>query len=247
MTMILKTRNRLYTREEPTKDAKLIIIYCEGKKREKQYFNYFSEISSKIRLEVEAPAHHDNTSPYGLYKKAVSHIIKSADNSELKYEKDDEVWFVIDTDKWGVQIEELRDNCLEQENWNVAQSNPCFEVWLFYHLFSFESFDGMERSKGWKQYLNTKVAGGFDSKKHTILVKTAIENAKLKFDDTIDVGATEVFKLAESFYPFVEDKIEKALNKIEVKILNAETKKVIEESRKEINVEDFSFDKLEQK
>lgn len=29
--MIL-TKKRLYSREEPTKDAKLIIIYCEGKK-----------------------------------------------------------------------------------------------------------------------------------------------------------------------------------------------------------------------
>ena len=212
--MILKTRNRLYTREEPSKDAKLIIIYCEGKKREKQYFNYFSEISSKIRLEVEAPTQHDNTSPYGLYKKAVSHIIESEDNSGLKYEKDDEVWFVIDTDKWGIQIEELRVNCLEQENWNVAQSNPCFEVWLFYHLFSFEPFDEMENPKRWKQYLNNKVAGGFDSKKHSILIKTAIENAKLKFNDDIDIGSTEVYKLAESFYPFVEDKIEEALNRI---------------------------------
>ena len=33
----------------------------------------------------------------------------------------------------------------------------------------------------------------------------------------------------------------------EVKIPNAETQRVIEESRKGINVEDFSFDELERK
>jgi len=244
MIIMLRSRKLLYTREEPTKDAKLIIIYCEGKKREKQYFNYFSEISSKIRLEVEAPSQHDNTSPNGLYKKAVGHII---DTSNPKYEKDDEVWFVIDTDEWGRQIEELRANCLIQENWSVAQSNPCFEVWLFYHLFPFESFDKMKTPKGWKQYLNGKLVGGFDSKKHSILIKTAIENAKSKFDETMDIGSTEIFKLAESFYPFVEDKIEEALRKIEVEIPNVETQKVIEELRKGINVEGFSFDELERK
>ena len=209
--MMLRTRKLLYSREEPTKDAKLIIIYCEGKKREKQYFNYFSEISSKIRLEVEAPTQHDNTSPHGLYQKAMEQII---DTPNPKYEKDDEVWFVIDTDDWGRQIEVLRESCFKQVDWNVAQSNPCFEVWLFYHLFPFEFFEGAESAKGWKQYLNSKLSGGFDSKKHSILIKTAIENAKSKFDENMDIGSTEVFKLAESFYPFVEDKIEGALRKV---------------------------------
>ena len=35
--------------------------------------------------------------------------------------------------------------------------------------------------------------------------------------------------------------------RIEIKIPNAETQKVIEESRKGINIEDFSFDELERK
>ena len=35
--MKLRTKKFLYTRVEPTKDAKLIVIYCEGKKREKDY------------------------------------------------------------------------------------------------------------------------------------------------------------------------------------------------------------------
>ena len=203
--MILKTRKLLYVREEPTKDAKLIIIYCEGNKREDQYFNYFSEISSKIRLEVEPPSHHDDTSPNGLYQKAVTHII---DAYNPKYESYDEIWLVFDTDKWGEkQISETREKC-KKYNWNVAQSNPCFEVWLFYHLFEFEEFEGMNISKKWKQFVNSKISGGFDFKKHSIFIETAIKNAKLKFNNSMDIGSSEVFKLAESFYPFIEDKIE---------------------------------------
>ena len=208
--MRLKNRNLLYTREEPTKDAKLIIIYCEGKKREKDYFNYFSEISSKIRLEVEAPSQHDNNSPSGLFQKVISHTIKSKENPSPKYNIDDEIWIVFDTDKWGEQINTVREESKDY-SWNIAQSNPCFEVWLFYHLFEFEEFEGMENPNRWKTFLNKKISGGFSSKKHPIFVKTAIENAKKVFDESITIGSTEVYKLAESFYPYVSDKIEEAL------------------------------------
>lgn len=214
--MIL-SRNRLYTREEPKKEAKLIIIYCEGKKREYQYFIHFAELSSQIRLEVEAPSHHDNTSPLGLYKKAQKHIVKSEENLNPKYEltQDDEVWFVIDTDKWNDKILELRKNCRKYSNWFVSQSNPCFEVWLFYHLFKFEEFENMDSSKAWKSFLNEKIKGGFDSKKHPIFIQTAIVNSKMKFNPNLEIGSTEVFKLAESFLPFIKNKINEALCKIE--------------------------------
>lgn len=210
--MIL-TKKRLYLREEPTKDAKLIIIYCEGKKREDLYFNYFAEISSKIRLEIEPPSQHDDTSPLGLYDKAVSQIVKSDENSDPKYEltSSDEVWFVIDTDDWDRKITKLRDNCKNHTNWLIAQSNPCFEVWLFYHFFPFEEFKGMDISQNWKDFLNAKVSGGFDSRKHPIFIQKAIDNAKSKFEKEITIGSTEIFKLAENFYPLVKDKIDEAL------------------------------------
>lgn len=216
--MILKSR--LYDREEPSKDAKLIIIYCEGKKREDQYFNYFSGISTRIRLEIEPPKHHDDTSPMGLYTRAINHTLQSRENQNPKYEliDDDEIWFVIDTDDWGDKIDELRTNCNKHMNWLVTQSNPCFEVWLYYHFFKFETFDGMDVSKNWKTFLDTKKSGGFDSRKHPVYIKDAIENSKVKFEETgiiTEIGCTEVFKLAESIFPLVEEKIDKALHKIE--------------------------------
>jgi len=213
--MIL-TKKRLYLREEPQRDAKLIIIYCEGKKREDLYFNYFAEISSKIRLEIEPPSQHDNTSPIGLYDKAVSQIIKSDENINPKYEltNADEVWFVIDTDDWGSKINDLRKNCINHNNWLVAQSNPCFEVWLFYHFFPFEDFENMGISQNWKNFVNEKIPGGFDSRKHPIFIQKAIDNAKSKFEPTIAIGSTEIYKLAEKFHPLIKDKIEEALKTI---------------------------------
>jgi len=215
--MILK--HRLYKKEEPSKDAKLIIIYCEGRKREDQYFNYFSEISSRIKLEVEPPEEGDDNSPLGLYDKAVSHIVEAEENSSLKYElvKSDEVWFVIDTDSWEDKIDTLRDNCASHHNWEVAQSNPCFEVWLYYHLFPYEEFEGMEISKNWKTFLDSKTTGGFDSRKHPVYIKDAITNSKSQFskNKTVDkIGSTEVFKLAENMLPLIDDKIKKISHKI---------------------------------
>lgn len=146
--MKIISKSRLYSRSEPTREATLIIIYCEGKERESLYFNYFSEINSNIRIEVEAPEHDGDTSPTGLYDKAEKHIIKT-DSNNIKYEltDGDTVWFVIDTDSWEGKITELRDRCKTKSNWFVVQSNPCFEVWLFYHFHKYEKFEGMEISR----------------------------------------------------------------------------------------------------
>lgn len=56
----------------------------------------------------------------------------------LDVSQHDNVWFVIDTDLWGSKITDLRNFCnsqnagLDNETWFVSQSNPCFEIWLYY-------------------------------------------------------------------------------------------------------------------
>ena len=102
--------NRLFTRRDPEKDAKSIYIFCEGLKREFQYFLYFKGIDSRINIEVYPLESHENNSPTGLYEIAKTCLLKSADNPNPKYEllEGDEVWFVIDTDTWG-QIQDDAD------------------------------------------------------------------------------------------------------------------------------------------
>ena len=43
------TRNKLYQRKAPSREAKKVYIFCEGD-REVSYFNYFSGISSNIDI-----------------------------------------------------------------------------------------------------------------------------------------------------------------------------------------------------
>jgi hypothetical protein len=133
-----------------------------------------------------------------------------------KYELDegDQVWFVIDTDEWGSSIRELKDRCEPRLNWFVAQSNPCFEIWLYYHFFSQPAEnEHLNTCAEWKKHVNQAIPGGFDSRKHPIHIKHATENAEKHFrltDGYVSNGSTEMFKLAKQIYPPVESVIEKA-------------------------------------
>lgn len=210
--MILK--NRLFERREPAREAKSIYIFCEGVKREYQYFQYFKEIDSRINIEVYPLEPTDDNSPVGLYNKATACIIKTDENPNPKYELiegTDETWFVIDTDKWGDKINHLKENCNLHTNWNVAQSNPCFEVWLYYHFFEeIPSFEGYETSANWKPYLDNCIKGGFDSRRHPILINSAITNTEKNYLESNGfpiAGSTSVFRLANSIYYLVKEKI----------------------------------------
>jgi len=114
---------RSYARKAPDRDAKLINIYCEGANREPEYFKYFNELSSRIKLEkIPAPRQGDN-SPTGLDAQAYKDLIKPEPDNELKYNinENDEIWFVIDTDTWGAKINALKASCSEHINCNIAQ------------------------------------------------------------------------------------------------------------------------------
>ncbi len=127
----------------------------------------------------------------------------------------DNVWFVIDTDLWGSKITELRDFCraqnegLSDETWFVSQSNPCFEIWLYYHKFSEKPLEEeVERYSSIKEFVDAQIPGGFDSRKHPALIERAIQNASAIYEkegNAPKLYSTEVFKLGEVILPFVKD------------------------------------------
>ncbi|MEK7253185.1 MAG: RloB family protein [Bacteroidota bacterium] len=212
--------NRLFTRREPEKDAKKIYVFCEGKKRECQYFQYFQGIDSRINIVVHPLQGNENNSPTGLYQLANQCFSIGENAASPTYEllEEDEVWFVIDTDTWGAKVAELRTHCQSQSNWKIAQSNPCFEVWLYFHLFHEPAkFQWMEICETWKSILPDKIPGGFQSNKHSIFIGRAINNARSCFaleNDAPAAGCTEVFQLAAVIYGFCRKKIEGLLYRL---------------------------------
>ena len=216
--MILK--NRLFERVPPTRDAKSIYIFCEGVRTEYKYFQYFREMDSRINIEIHELKPDENNSPKGLMDIAKSCLDKTESNPNPKYEMlaGDEVWVVFDTDPDKLetrkpQIVQLREEC-NNLKWQVAQSNPCFEVWLYYHFCDKNAeFQGKEISKEWKRFLD-KEFGGFDTRKHPLYIETAAKNAENNFisqNNQPDIGATEVYKLSQSILPFVKNKLDAVL------------------------------------
>ncbi len=221
--MILSSA-RPFKKEEPSEEAKKFVIVCEGAKREADYFRYFEMMDSRIEVEIISPEDGDNNSPTGLIEKVrrLTSIGPEGEKPEYELTADDEIWFVIDTDTWGDKIEELRAEVAAETKLNmfVAQSNPCFEVWLCYHFSGeVQDFLGMNEADNWKTYLPTVVKpGGFDSKKHPILIRQALDSAKENYQENEArepaLATTQVFKLAEKIYAVIGKKIDSALLKM---------------------------------
>lgn len=193
-----------FKRNEPTREAKKIFIFCEGLKREYEYFEYFTKIDSRINIRINRLDQHDNNSPLGLFDSAE----KFFNATEIEFLEIDEVWFVIDTDQWGEQIKNLRDKCISK-GWNVVQSNPCFEVWLYYH-FKDDLIDEYDKCTEWKNIVNKLGDGGFDSRKHPIFIEDAIFRSKNNYKESNNspsVGSTQVYKLAEQIFSLLKEKI----------------------------------------
>jgi hypothetical protein len=219
--------NRLFNRNLPSREAKSIYIFCEGKDREYRYFYYFREMDSRINIEIYKLNSHEDNSPQGLFKIAINSIVEDENNPNPKYafQENDEVWIVLDTDKdkddsRKAQIEFIRKNIIDKKDWFIVESNPCFEVWLYYHFYpTIEKFEGIEKSKNWKSYVDANIKGGFDPRKHPIYIERATINAENNFkideNSKLNIGTTEIFKLSKSILTIIKSKIKEVLEKFE--------------------------------
>ena len=54
---------------------------------------------------------------------------------QYSLEADDELWLVIDKDRWpDAVLSQVAQKCSQDCNMQLALSNPCFELWLLLHL-----------------------------------------------------------------------------------------------------------------
>ena len=210
-------RSRRYERQEPLRDSRKIYIYCEGNKREFDYFRFFCGLSSNVNI-IPIPSKDGKTDPEKLMEAAREEFGINSDVSPkftLDISQQDNVWFVIDTDSWGSKITDLRNFCknqnagLDNEAWYVSQSNPSFEIWLYYHKFSEKPVkNDVDKYSSIKEFVDAQIPGGFDSRKHPAMLEAAIQNAKATYEEenqVLKLYSTEVFKLGQVILPFVKD------------------------------------------
>ncbi len=136
--MPIKRKFRPRKRRSGVRNPKLIIIATEGTHTEPTYFRdltsprYF--YNSRIHVEV---LEREGTAS------APEYIMKALDRfcDRYYYEEGlDELWLVVDTDRWGdKKLADVATKC-HQKGYQMAVSNPCFELWLLLHLKSLSEY-----------------------------------------------------------------------------------------------------------
>ncbi len=134
--MTIKGRKpRPLTREEhPLRDARLFVIATEDKYAPREYFRLFKNPRIKVHI---LPTEDNRSSP--------EHVLMRLDQFRDRYEtdKEDEFWLMLDTDHWiePNHIANFNRVCTEalQKQYQLANSNPCFEIWLLLHVFPLDA------------------------------------------------------------------------------------------------------------
>lgn len=123
--MALIRRQKLLDREVNRRDARLFIIATEDEETEPKYFETFT--SPRVKVEVLASQGGRSSPEFVLQRLA---------EMTRRYALDaaDELWLVLDVDQR--QTRTLAQVCAaaRRESFQVAISNPCFEVWLCRHF-----------------------------------------------------------------------------------------------------------------
>jgi hypothetical protein len=198
---------------------KMFILSYEGKISEKKYFEDFrnSELFNDSGLiEVISLKRPTNR---GSDPISVKKLLQEA-KKEYRFKDTDEFWLIIDRDDWeeihNHSFDNLVADCKKENNFFLAMSNPCFEIWLVLHLKDINEFNeeekrrivANERISNSKNYIDTvlsEIQGrGYNKRpKPEIflpLTKTAISRAKALDDENQDYPkqlGTHIYKLIE--------------------------------------------------
>ncbi|MBB6003383.1 RloB family protein [Arcicella rosea] len=190
----MQKENRNYKKSIPHRDSSWFIIICEGAKTEVEYFTYFHKLKQqRIKIKVVPPS--DNKSaPKWVLDKAV----KESEN--LNFNNYDQLWMVMDIDRWELKdLHTIQNECDKIVNWNLAISNPCFEIWLLAHAKDLETFSS-QSGRELKRHFGLLKDEGLFPKNPLQNLHLAIERAS-KADNSPhfipERGRTKVYLLAQ--------------------------------------------------
>lgn len=205
-------------RREAFRDARLIVIASEGKDTERIYFKALAKEYTNPRVHVHilerCENEKNNSSP--------EHVLKQLNDYKRQYEleSDDELWLVIDRDRWtDAMLSHVAKECAQDDYLHVALSNPCIELWLLLHLVDATMLTSEEqrlwmenrrKSKNADPYLKVRLRqemgsyheADYDAPMLINHVEVAIERARALDANPADrwpqTLGTRVYRLAES-------------------------------------------------
>ncbi len=205
-------------RREAFRDARLIVIASEGKDTERIYFKALAKEYTNPRVHVHilerSKDEQNNSSP--------EHVLKQLNDYKGHYEleSDDELWLVVDRDRWTeAMLSRVATECAQDNFMHVALSNPCIELWLLLHLVDATLLtpeeqqlwmENRRKSKNADPYLKVRLRqemgsyheSSYDAKMLIEHVEVAIARAKALDKNPADrwpqTLGTRVYLLAES-------------------------------------------------
>jgi hypothetical protein len=128
------SRTGLVNRRVQHRDARIFVIATEGSETERQYFTGLQErdLCDRSRVHIEVIA-----TPWAEGTSSPQHVFARLDAFASRYQLVDgldELWVVIDVDRWPEQqLSEVAQQCA-QKRYFMAVSRPCFELWLLLHI-----------------------------------------------------------------------------------------------------------------
>lgn len=133
---------RPFKRPSGKRDCNLIVIATEGRKTEPQYFEGLKKKYRNRKIHVEILEKDTNArSP----EKVLSFLNEFKDEYTLK--DNDELWMVIDFDRWGERKLAICNSKCKQKKYKMAVSNPCFELWLLLHIKNIDDYKSAEKEE----------------------------------------------------------------------------------------------------
>jgi hypothetical protein len=181
------------------KPKRFVIIAMEGAETEPRYFEEFKpsrEAETQIKL-VSNPNH--KSKPKEVFNRLAVAF------RPYSIRLGDEAWMVIDRDSWtDADLREVY-GAAQAAGFQIAMSNPCFELWLYLHLREAKPF--MDRHHCQRELAailpgySPDHKGGYDAAELAKTVREAIRRAKPGDDAPApswpNRQATLVYKLVE--------------------------------------------------
>jgi hypothetical protein len=158
-----REREEFFRESNTSEREKIFVLAFEGNITEEKYFSEFKN-SNKFHDELiylhllKRSVDDTNSSPNHVFSK-----LKKEAKDEFNFRKGDELWMIIDTDRWK-SIPKIIEACNDLENMFVAVSNPCFEFWLLLHIKDVQEYNEEElellfknKKIGKKNYIDLKI------------------------------------------------------------------------------------------
>jgi hypothetical protein len=183
-------KRRPFIRESAVRDARLVVIATEDSKAAVTYFRRMASPayyqSSHVHVEV---LQRESTAS------APEHVLRQLDDWREEYQigEGDELWLVIDVDRWGdAKLSDIARQC-KQKDIDLAISNPAIELWFLLHLTSLERYDDAARKE-------------LEENAHVSKHRTRLEHAILQISGRYSKGNFD----ADRYLPHVEEAIARA-------------------------------------